>query len=232
MKVQFTPEPLLDCQKLHYMGLELSDKPQVIFNWNWTGTVWQPQQWDSIPVVNRGCIRTDKAYVDKIFKQVYGYSSEATGVWAVEKSNSTNGAKDCRIVNSMQKREGYFYQKPLLDCTRVESKLTEYRITIMDYEPVIVLLKHKTVSIENLIGRVDGYEFSNDCPELVNEFCKAYPLEYGELDGCYYDDRFYIYDVNPTPGDAAFARMPKEQSETYKNLYKHHLYRWLTRLVK
>lgn len=231
MNVLFYPEPLLKCQKLSYMGLTVSDKPQITFNWNYTGTIWHPQTWDSVPVINRGCLRTDKQYVDEVFSKIYGYSSEATGVWAVEKPNDTNGFKDCRIVNSLQRRSGYFYQRPLIDCTRVESEMIEYRITVMDYKPVIVLLKHKTVAIDNLIGTVTGYEFTDRCPDGIEEFCRAYPIEYGELDGCYSDGVWYLYDVNPTPGDAAFVRMPREQSIEYQNRYKHHLYKWLTRLI-
>lgn len=231
MRVKFHPEPLLDCQKLHYMGLEESDNPQVIFNWNWTGTIWQPQEWDSVPVVNRDTLRSDKSYVDEVFRGVFGYSSAATGVWAVEKPDYTNGFKDCRVVNSLSKRPGHFYQMPLMDCTRLANKVIEYRITIMDYMPVITLLKFKTISIDDLIGRVDGYAFTDEVPAGVEAFCLAYPLQYGEIDGMWFEGKFYIYDVNPTPGDAAFIRMPQDMGTKYKNMYKHHLYKWLTRLI-
>lgn len=227
MRVQFKPEPLLSCQKLSYMGLEQSDNPQVIFNWNWTGTIWQHRQWPDVPVVNCDCLCTAKSYVDKIFRDIYGYSSEGAGPMVVEKPNDTNGAKDCRMVNFMQKRPGCFYQMPFLD----GEELIEHRITVMDYTPVIVLLKYKTVTPDDLIGRVTRYEFIYETDSRVWEFCKRYPLEYGEIDALWYRDRFFIYDVNPTPGDAAFVKMPAAQSLEYQNRYKHHLYKWLTRII-
>lgn len=211
------------------MDLEISNDPEIIFHWNWTGTRWQSRQWPGgVYVVNRDCLRSDKTYIDEVFERVYGYSSRAEGVWAVEKNDSTNGFKDCRMVNVLQQRKGYFYQRPLMDCTVPEWEFKEYRITVMDYKPVIVLLKHKVIAIDNLIGRVKYYEFTDHCPEKIEEYCRAYPLEYGELDGCYFGGQWWIYDVNPTPGDAAFVRMPQEQSIEYQKQYKHHLYEWLS----
>lgn len=231
MRVKFTPEPLLDCQKLSYMGLEQSDDPQVIFNWNWTGTIWQTQQWPEAPVVNRDCLCTAKSYVDKVFKSVYGYSSAGDGPLVVEKPDDTNGFKDCRIVNFMQMRPGYFYQMPFFDLEGGKQHIVEHRITVMGFKPVIVLLKHKTISLDNIIGKVTKYEFINETDSRVWDFCQEYPLEYGEIDAIWHNDRFYIYDVNPTPGDAAFVRMPAAQSLEYQNRYKHHLYKWLTRII-
>ena len=121
---------------------------------------------------------------------------------------------------------------PCMDCTRQSCNITEYRITVMDYQPVITLLKHKTIMVDNLIGKVNRYELVDVLYDSkLTDFCRAYPLEYGELDCIYFDDRFWIFDVNPTPGDAAFVNMPYEMSREYQNRYKHYLYTWLTRLI-
>jgi len=230
MKVTFTPEPLLNCQKLHYMGLDVGSEEDadVIFHWNYTGTLWQARSFpDGRRVINRDTLTTAKSYVDKVFTDVYGYSSQAQGVWAVAKPEATNGFKDCHLVNNTIHHEGIFYQRPFIDCYMPESKVKEYRITIMDYRPVIVLVKYKTVTPMNLIGQVDYYEFEDDCDDMIEDFCRNYPLEYGEIDGVYADDKWWIYDVNPTPGDAAFVNMGDVGSKEYKNRYKHYLYRWL-----
>ena len=233
MKVAFHPEPLLDCQKLYYMGLDVTtpDKADIVFHWNWTGTRWHPIAIYDKKVINRGTLITEKTYIDEVFKKVYGYSSEALGVWAVEKPDATNGFKDARLVNTKQKKTGCFYQMPFIDCDRPESRITEHRITIMDYKPVISLLKLKTVTPQNLIGRVDAYRWGAEYPEKIEEFCRAYPLEYGELDGIYHQDRFYIFDVNPTPGNAAFHNMPPEQSKEYMDKYKEKLNEWFSSIL-
>lgn len=228
MKVQFTPEPLLDCQKLSYMGLEQCDEPDIIFHWNYTGTIWKPLEEKKVHVINKDCLQTAKSYVDKVFTDVYGYSSRAIEPLAVEKPDNTNGCKDCRLT--CDRIHGNFYQMPFLNVSLEENKIVEWRITVMDFKPVIVLLKYKTVTRDNIVGVVDRYEFTDDADYLVEDFCRAYPLEYGELDGIYFENKFYIYDVNPTPGDAAFVRMTAAMSMLYQSLYKHHLYQWLDRL--
>ena len=232
MRVKFTPEPLQPWHKLYYMGLEVvKDDPDVIFHWNYTGTLWEActEECDC-PIINLHTLTTRKSYVDSIFRHIYGYSSAAQGSFAVEKPEGTNGCKDCKLVNIEDSRQGYFYQMPFIDCELWEQSFDEYRITVMDYIPVICLIKRKRVSPKDLIGQVVQYQFCDVPDGMIEKFCKAYPMQYGELDCTFYDGRFYIFDVNPTPGDAAFNRMPKDQSEEYMDRYKTLLYEWLTSL--
>jgi hypothetical protein len=58
----------------------------------------------------------------------------------------------------------------------------------------------------------------------VDKFCQLIGLDYGELDVI----GEVIIDVNPTPGDAAWVKMPIEQSveyfSNYMELFKKHYY--------
>ena len=227
IKDMFSPEPLLNCQKLYYMTLERFAGKNIVFHWNYTGTQWQPPNEATYKahthIINSGCLDTRKSYVDKIFTKVYGYSSAARALIAIEKNESTNGVKDCRLSFNHSNPD-CFYQKILFSGPDFD----EYRITVMGFIPVIIMIKHKTVNLCDIIGTVNGYEFTDQVPDKIEQFCKAYPLEYGEIDGCYFNGCFWIYDVNPTPGDAAFHRMPSDQSRYYQEIYKEKLYQWLT----
>lgn len=234
MKIRFTPEPLLNCQKLYWMRnlgvFEESDTPDLTFAWNWTGTKFNHVEAD----INAECLDTSKSYVDKIFSEVYGYSSEAHGetdYMAVEKPNNTNGKKDCKIIDCFPesfRKDGYFYQKLLWN----GDYLRERRAVIMGGQVVYSFTKVKNVKYNNLPGIVTSYEldpfWKND---RVNEFCSAYVLDYGEIDMITFNGKDYIIDVNPTPGDAAFVHMPQRQSEQFVNDYKTLLEKWLTSLL-
>ena len=218
MRVKFTPEPLLSCQKPYHLGLDVVDEnPDVIFNWNWTGTHFK-----RLPgTINGGCINTSKVFVNEVFEAVYGYSSEAApDSFAVEKPNNTNGFKDCRLINPYDKRkEGCFYQIPLHDFKGI---FTEYRITIINYKPVITVQKDKIIKINDLIGDIVSAEMiSAEYDERIMHFCMGAGMQYGELDCCDYKGKFYIFDMNPTPGDALFKRKPPVDGyfEIYKKLF-------------
>ena len=151
--IKFTPEPLLSCQKLYWMKnrgvFELGEG--ITFNWNWTGTKFKP-----LPgAVNGLTIDTSKSYVDKIFTEVYGYSSAAGEGWAVEKPDDTNGYKDCILTD--ERHPGNFYQKVLID----SDEHTEQRVIIMGGRAVYCVHQTKRTSLDNLPGKVIGYEFQD-----------------------------------------------------------------------
>jgi len=225
MRVGFKPEPLEPWHKLSHMGFELTEPYDLMFHWNYTGTMWDKRQWPpGMKVINKDCLCTRKDYIDKVFTKVYGYSSRAQGVWAVAKPNHTNGFKDCKLVLN-EPHEGCFMQTPFIDCDNFTQKTTTYRVIIMDYRPVITVKQTRVVTLNNLTGDVVNSELVG-CPDpKIVDFCRAYPLEYGELDCCFFD-RFYIYDVNPTPGHGQ-RYIPEDFKIRYYNEYKHHIYKWL-----
>ena len=226
VKVKFTPEQVLNCQKVHWMeklGVfkQVDSGEDYLFAWNWTGTKFQP----IFNAINGLITDTSKAYVDKVFKNVYGYSSEAAERYAVEKPNYTNGFKDCKLVDTDKGRQmDCFYQKLLFH----SDSLREYRYSVMDRKVVYCIVKNKTVSRDNLIGKVVRYEFIEKfATDRLNAFCDVFNLDYGELDVIYFNGLEYIIDVNPTPGDAAFIYMPKEQVKKYVNDYARLMKQWL-----
>jgi hypothetical protein len=237
IKAAFIPEPLKSFHKLCYMDIEdvtgRAIMPDVVFNWNYSGVEWDDYSWHpDYKIINEKCLCTKKSYIDKIFNQVYGYSSEYKGKsWCVEKNDHTNGHKDAVLVRVDENREeGKFYQLPFFDTRKKETEFTEFRIVVMGYKPVMTVKKNKILSAGNLIGHITSYEF-HECPDLkVEQYCRAYPLEYGEIDSCFWDDRFYMFDVNPTPGDAMFHRMPEGQAKEFKALYRVHFNRWMEEL--
>lgn len=227
LKVKFTPEPLISCQKLYWMYRDglfdvVHTGQDITFNWNYTGVHFQHLR----SAVNGWLINTSKSYCEKIFKEVYGYSSEAGPGLAVEKSDSVNGFKDARVTH--MRRPGYFYQKLLFNSGWVK----ERRVVVMGGEPVYSIIKFKQVNTKNIPGRVIEYDFDENYKDpLVTEFCRRYPMDYGELDIMTFEGKDYIIDVNPTPGDAAFVHMPEIQSKKYINDYKKLLETWLTSLL-
>ena len=224
LKINFTPEPLLSCQKLYWMKLRgvFEEGEGITFNWNWTGTKFRP-----LPgAVNGFTVDTSKSYVDKIFTKVYGYSSQAGEGFAVEKPNNTNGYKDCRLTDV--RLPGCFYQKLLIDA----EEHTEQRIIIMGGRAVYCVYQTKRTSLENLPGKVIAYDFQDGYDDgMVDRFCTEYPLDYGELDIITFEGKDYIIDVNPTPGDAAFGRMSETEREKYLSDYERLLKEWLTSLL-
>lgn len=166
-----------------------------------------------IPVINDKCLDVRKSVVNKIFWRIYGYSSEVSEGWAVEKPELTNGMKDVRLVNldTYQKRDDYFYQRYI-----TKGIVTETWLTIMNYNPVIRLEKLREISDEMIAGRVIGYELKPVVQdEKITAFCREIGLNYGELDVL----NGVIIDVNPTPGDAAWVYMPADTSRRYQQLY-------------
>lgn len=233
--IRFTPEPLISCQKLDWlrrMGcFQAVEKDEdITFNWNWTGTKFKPM----LGAVNGSCTDTSKAFVDHCFSKVYGYSSAAgpDDRIAVEKSNGTNGAKDCRFIEKFDgynKKPGHFYQKYLVDCG---DEITEHRFVIMDWQPVICLVKKKAITRNNIPGKVTRYLFAEVPSRALKMalFCEMFGMQYGELDLIYYRGMPYIIDCNPTPGDAAWVNMPSDLAERYINEYKTHFMRWIRSL--
>lgn len=193
----------------------------ITFNWNWTGTKFKP-----LPgAVNGLTVDTSKSYVDKIFTEVYGYSSAAGEGWAVEKPDDTNGCKDCILTD--ERHPGNFYQKILID----SDEHTEQRVIIMGGRAVYCVHQTKRTSLDNLPGKVIGYELQDGFDDgLIDQFCAAYPLDYGELDIITFEGKDYIIDVNPTPGDAAFSKMTVKECEKYLSDYEKLLRLWLTSL--
>ena len=206
LKIQFAPMPLIACQKLDWLRLlkvfELSDEPDLMFRWEYPMTKFQPGGG-----INSDCLDVSKVRVNEVFSEVYGYSTEAKEGWAIEKSNLTNGLKDVRLVNldKQEKKKDYFYQK------RFKGEL-ETRLIIMNYHPVIRLDKIKSVSDDDIPGKVTGYKLIPvEVDNKIDAFCNKLKLDYGELDIL----EGVIIDVNPTPGDAAWVRMPLMQASEY-----------------
>lgn len=235
IRVLFTPEPLLSCQKLYYCEFSPQAPPDIVFRWNWTGTHFDPivPRWNC-HVVNALCQNTSKTFTEAIFNRIYGYGSRARGRWAVAKNNSTNGAKDARLVDLERedKTPGWFYQEPLLDLNKEPLEVWETRWVIMGYRPVLGFAKRKRVSARNIAGEVLEYQFlAPVSDDRVRRFCIHAGFEYGELDMMHYQDRDYIIDINPTPGDAAYQKMPPHQAKKFIDLYNKALLEWLTSLL-
>jgi hypothetical protein len=219
MKLLFTPMPLIGCQKLDWLkGLgmfQISDKPDIVFRWEYPHTIFKPvdpSRW-GVRVVNNHCLNVTKRWLNRVFEEVYGYSLEENSGWAVEKPNLTNGFKDVRLVNldEQPKREGYFYQKRLNE----DGEVKECRVVIMNFKPVLMNIKTKQVSKEDLVGKITDYEISELKDDNLERFCRLIGLDYGEVDMI--DGK--VIDVNPTPGDALFVNMPIKQAVDYLGIY-------------
>jgi len=219
LRILFSPMPLIECQKLYWLqrlGVfkMVNHDPDLVFRWEYAMTQFQDLKniW-GVPIVNENCLDVSKTWVDRIFEEVYGYSTEVKEGIAVEKANLTNGLKDVRVVDlsKQEKKKDYFYQRLLKSKENIET-----RLVVMNSKVVYRLDKIK--QFNDIIGKVVDYKIvpvKED--EKVDKFCQLLGLDYGELDLI----EGVIIDVNPTPGDTAFVRL-ESFIKDYCKLFKRH----------
>ncbi|WP_178139426.1 hypothetical protein [Rhodothermus profundi] len=190
------------------------------------------------PVINADCIDISKAYISKIFFDVFGYSISVDPLrykgMMVVKSNK-NFAHDGRIIKGplSKTEEDKVYQR-LVDSIDPETGLAvDFRVPVFGDMIPIIWKKYKQIDERfgrNVIFREIAYPyevFSEEELEKIIKVAQVMNLDYGEMD-VLRDRRtgkIYIVDVNNTPAidktlDYFLSKDPDEAHVLMKALCK------------
>jgi len=164
-------------------------------------------------VINKGLKSVRKDEVEKVFNNVFGYSSLVNPLThkacCIEKS-LRNAVHDGKIVQCpIKPKEGKVYQK-LVDTRIKHNTLKDIRVVVMKDEIPQVFVKEFTTNVmfthspSSTDARIENPSLQLSKDEIIKilQFSSDMNLEFGELDVLRSNEtgRLYIVDVNPTPG--------------------------------
>ena len=160
----------------------------------------------SYPVINGRLNDVTKSNVDKVFTEVFGYSSFIDPLKYPERyvrKSELQGDKSGRVFSENQKpRSGFVYQRLINNV--VNGYRIDYRVYVINQEIVWIREKWKNRIIEpGLIKSRPAHEaFSYEERRKILDFCEVIGMDYGELDILREDakGKLYIVDVNDIPG--------------------------------
>ena len=186
----------------------LNQNADLLVRWE-LGTYMQPMSCKT-KVLNGDCLDISKERVDKIFKEVFGYSSfvnPATFIGLCVKKSNNNATHDGHILHCPNDsvEDGYVYQR-LIDTQVDDEFVRDIRVPIIGRSIPCVLFKYRRIVDQfNNIRKAElhnTYEvFSSDEINMISIFANKMNLDYGELDILRDrdDGRLYIIDCNTTP---------------------------------
>lgn len=161
-------------------------------------------------VLNANCHDISKSHVDKIFQEVFGYSSIVNPLIfrgkIVRKSNM-NGTHDGKIMDYPIKEieSGYIYQK-LINNEVDENFVQDIRVTIFKNEIPYLVLKYRPIKNrfnEKSYAKIAEVKdvFSQEEIDKIIIFAQRIGLDYGDLDILRdrEDNKIYIIDANNAP---------------------------------
>ena len=161
------------------------------------------------PVVNIHCNDISKTHLENVFSEIFGYGMAVDprnyqGAY-VQKSDA-NAQHDGKILHTPTKPEaGYVYQKLINNKCGADTVL-DIRIGVCKEDISFALKKYRSIHDRfdntNQIEIVDADAVLSIQEQAdIIRFCKAFGLDYGELDILRDadDGKIYIVDVNNTP---------------------------------
>ena len=178
-------------------------------------------------VLNGHCDDISKARVNKVFAESFGYGTTIDprthqGVYV--KKIDTNGLHVADLMDApSEPEEGYVYQK-LIDSQVDNDSVLDIRTFIFgDTIPFTLYRKHSVhdrFRDDTIVAsRVDtDTAFTKEEQASIIKFCKAFGLDYGELDILRdnKDGKIYVVDVNNTPsGPRPGVHMSKEDYKLF-----------------
>jgi hypothetical protein len=183
----------------------------------WENVTWRKEypELDRIAehqrVLNLTCRDISKSHLGEVFDRIFGYPltvDPTTFAGECVKKNDRNASKSGEIVHCPigEREEGFAYHKLVRsDCG--DGLLEEIRVPVIDAEIPMVFIKHKAADDRFRTNWLDVTEmvteevFSEEEITLIGDFCRAFDLDYGEIDVLrdIGDGRIYIVDANSTP---------------------------------
>jgi hypothetical protein len=194
-------------------------------------------------VININCADIGKDRVDRIFEEVFGYGvavDPRTYKGAYVKKPVLNARHSVEafglLTEPSEPEPGYVYQK-LIDNKSGAHSATDVRTFIFGSAIPFLLYRKKDISDrfndDTIIAtRADVSDFLTEKEHAdVLRFCRAFGLDYGELDILRdnSDGKIYIVDVNNTPSGPqpgihitrpAYARFRRELAQAFETLIK------------
>jgi hypothetical protein len=180
-------------------------------------------------VVNLNCTNISKSNVDKVFGEVFGYTSivnpESFSGFMVKKSEINASHDGIIIQGPVTPEEGFIYQKVINNIYN-EQFVVDIRIPIINGKMVIGYLKYKWIDsrFANFSKKMLNFKEPEVLPignllseeeiKLITSFCHRIGLDYGELDVLRDNDdkKIYIIDVNNTPTGPTVNKKLKAES--------------------
>ncbi len=180
--------------------------------------------------INLGCTDISKNKVEKVFSNIFGYSTFVDPLHyqgkIIEKCELNSKHSQARVLNApiKQIKQGFIYQKFLQN--QNDNYSIDYRVLFINNILPIVFIRYKPQ--DDIFDRVLNYQMAKPQDlfsekEIANiiSFCHAMKLEYGELDVIrdQNDQKIYIIDVNTT------AHKPKSTCKSSFRKYKNNITR-------
>jgi len=216
MNAYFYPNKLVPTAKIAYvlddLGITVTDSnAELKFHWNYNDVNAGHKGW-----INGECKNIEKWYVDKVFTEVFGYSSlvdpTKPGI-CIRKDNKQYSHSGVLMSTPCKVEPGYIYQKYIHNV--VDNWREVIRILIAKKDILILIKKQK-----GLI--TDGVDYSSISPDWelksitpgekkkVIEFSQKMGMDWGELDAIR-EDKLYIIDVNNIPGGQALDKLEEKE---------------------
>ncbi|MDP4020617.1 MAG: lipopolysaccharide biosynthesis protein, partial [Candidatus Adlerbacteria bacterium] len=175
----------------------------------------------TVHVINGTCGDISKKHVDKVFTEVFGYSSLIDPTTYQDKYvrksnlNTTHDGKILEVPTTPE--EGYIYQK-LINSKDENGVFKEMRLAIVGSSIVHIFYRYRPehnrfTQILKVEGVMPGEALSKEERGKILLFCNKFGLEYGELDVLRdADGRLYILDANNTPaGPIPVSDIPRKE---------------------
>ena len=163
------------------------------------------------PVVNLYSRDISKIFIDGVHQEIFGYCTivdPLTFKGKIVRKNDINAVHDGAILQGPLDtiEKGYIYQI-LIDNATPDDLVMDIRVPIVKEMLDFVYIKHRSISerftnstVTSTIAATNTL-FSTEEIALINKYCAALKLEYGELDVLRNkdDNKIYVVDVNNTP---------------------------------
>ncbi len=183
-------------------------------------------------LLNSDCTDISKEKVEQVFEECYGYSTAVDPLTfrgkCVLKSN-LNAFHDGTIIECpiKEKEPDKFYQRVINNYSKPD-EVEDIRIPVIGGKIPYILYKHRPANLRfasyNTRARIAKTEdvFTKDEVDKIIDFTKRMNLDYGELDMLHdrNDNRYYIIDVNNTPGGAPACLTDAQRAELYYMMSK------------
>ncbi|MBD2196488.1 MULTISPECIES: hypothetical protein [Calothrix] len=201
-----------------HLGYSITNDPtkkfDLAFKWQ-DSTFSQPDNFlqklaARTEVFNINCNDISKNHVDKIFKDIFGYSSLVdpfTFKGKIVRKSNMNATHDGKIIDAPleETESGYLYQK-LIHNEVDENFVQDIRVTIFKDKITYLALKYRPIQNRFNIksyAKISAPEeiFTQEEIKKIINFARTIGLDYGDLDILRdrEDNKIYIIDANNTP---------------------------------
>ena len=184
--------------------------------------------------VNRYCTDISKRRVANVFEAVFGYALDVdprSYRGKIVRKSNLNAAHDGKIIigpisDAEYEREGQQYVYTVHVDNIEGEAVNDLRILWFGHLSPVLYRKQRPVSsrfsnkttlafLEPVTSHLSEYEI-----DRIGEFCRAFAIDYGEMD-CLRDretGRLYIVDVNKTPSARLMGLSDEHKVEAVTNL--------------